>query len=622
MRPRVVACVAVTWMVVGLVAAPDAVGKAKSCKPGTVPVKVRGRPACLPTRVVRPAPRATAPALTQVQGAIALTQVGFKTRSGKRAAPLSRRVGRSWPKARRRLLKAMSATLTKMAAPLRAPAATAAAADPCAVIDLISQGQSVDMDGQPTTFGGTQNVGGVGVSLGITPGGGMEVGMRTTVNGDTYTMKYESSESDCAKHSIPPCPDADGNLNASGSKGKVGFSTTVTRAGKVLSRRSYAKSTTVETKGRVADDAKLDYVDVRYSETTTVVSDGLRYTSYGNRQTRIDMRSGRYAPGESASFGSAAEAGAIINTAGIEADANDFAAFVNKTMSNYRQREAAWQSPGKCATLKLNPVRNTLTLEPGATGTFSAQVIAVNGGGVAARARWTLSGEQNGSFTPATTNDREPTFSYTVTTNPSGETLSVSVRATSTAGVAQETWSQKIEPKLTTISGTFTGHATDLGVIFDWTGTATFARTDTGTDVPGPGGIFQLTSGQATVTVSGSQFGSGCDQTGTSTIGLFSQSPWTVTGTEAPFSYQIIAPFMPDVPQATNVNCADPNQNGTDAGIGSMPVPALQSGDIADGANLNGLVKTTTDLLAYSGSASATSGGESQSWTWSMTGSP
>src|SRR5215216_663073 len=131
MRPRLVACVAVTWMVIGLVAAPGAVGKAKTCKPGMENVKVRGRSACLPTRVVLPAPAATAPALAQVQGAIALTQLGFKTRSGKRAVPLSRRVGRSWPKARSRLLKAMSLTVAKMATPLRTPAATAAAADPC-----------------------------------------------------------------------------------------------------------------------------------------------------------------------------------------------------------------------------------------------------------------------------------------------------------------------------------------------------------------------------------------------------------------------------------------------------------------------------------------------------------
>jgi hypothetical protein len=116
--------------------------------------------------------------------------------------------------------------------------------------------------------------------------------------------------------------------------------------------------------------------------------------------------------------------------------------------------------------------------------------------------------------------------------------------------------------------------------------------------------------------------GSGCSQTGTTTIGLFGQSPWTVTGAEAPFSYQIIAPFQPDPPQATNGSCSDRSQNGTPAGLGSMPAPALQSGDIAAGAAPTGLVKTTTDLYAYTGSASASDPDQAASWTWSFTGSP
>jgi hypothetical protein len=179
----------------------------------------------------------------------------------------------------------------------------------------------------------------------------------------------------------------------------------------------------------------------------------------------------------------------------------------------------------------------------------------------------------------------------------------------------QETWSQKID-QLNTISGTFTGHATDLGVSYDWTGKATFKRVDIG--VVGPAAVFQLASGQATVTVSGSETGSGCEQTGTSTIGLFEKSPWTVMGTEAPFSYDFVTSFLPDPPQATNINCSEASQNGTPAGLGSMPTTALQSGDITS------LVKTTTDLYTYSGSASDTgpSAGQTESWTWSFTGSP
>src|SRR6476646_10453512 len=135
MRPRVVACVAVTFMIVGLVTAPGALGKAKQCKAGTVKVKVGKKQACLKKRLVLPPPANVAPALAQMQSAIAMTELGFGTRSGKRAAPLSRRVGRSWTKARSRVLKAASAAIARMAAPLHSPAATAGSADARGVIE-------------------------------------------------------------------------------------------------------------------------------------------------------------------------------------------------------------------------------------------------------------------------------------------------------------------------------------------------------------------------------------------------------------------------------------------------------------------------------------------------------
>jgi len=86
-----------------------------------------------------------------------------------------------------------------------------------------------------------------------------------------------------------------------------------------------------------------------------------------------------------------------------------------------------------------------------------------------------------------------------------------------------------------------------------------------------PFAVFQLVSGQATVTVSGSLDGSGCSQTGTTTIGLFDQSPWTVRSSDPTYTYSMVVAFQPDRPQATNTNCSDPNNNGRDAGLGSMP---------------------------------------------------
>jgi hypothetical protein len=331
------------------------------------------------------------------------------------------------------------------------------------------------------------------------------------------------------------------------------------------------------------------------------------------------MRSGTYDPGESVSFGSGSHGSDIANTTtSYEADAKDFATFVGKTRDEYRSRENKWQTAGTCATLTANPVKNTITVHPGDTDKFSAQVVAVNGGGTASKARWTLSGPVNATFSPISSNDAQPSFSYTVTSQPSGSIMSVLVHATSTAGVAEDTWYQPLEKPLNTITGTFTGHATDAGVIYNWTGTATFKRVDAGTPIPGPGGLFQLVSGQATVAVSGSEIGSGCDQTGTSTIGLFAQSPWSVGGNDSPFTYSIVAPFNPDPPQATNVDCSNPQQNGTPAGLGSMAPAALQSGDTGS------LQQTTNDLYTYSGSANAP-GPDPETittWSWSFTGQP
>lgn len=143
---------------------------------------------------------------------------------------------------------------------------------------------------------------------------------------------------------------------------------------------------------------------------------------------------------------------------------------------------------------------------------------------------------------------------------------------------------------------------------------------------PGPGAVLQLTTGQAAVTVSGTD-GSGCSLTGTTTIGLVAQSPWTVTGSDRPFSYQIVAPFLPDVPQATRVRCADPDLEGTPAGLGGVGPAALQSGsvtaaDVAAG-HTSGLARTTDDVLSYIGSATADGplDGETTARTWSFTGS-
>ncbi len=260
-------------------------------------------------------------------------------------------------------------------------------------------------------------------------------------------MRYDSGEFSCLAYNLPPCTLRRGRQpqRAFGIKGKTGFSLTVTRAGKVLKREAYAKTITVETRGQVADDAgKLDYVDVKYGETTNFAQDGVRLTKYGSRAVRINMRTGGYDPGESVSFGSSSVDGHLANDAGEVANANDFASFVSQTIHAYHDREKDWQTPGACAKLTFDPIRDSVMVSDGDKGSFSAQVTANSDGQRAAKARWMLSAQQNGTFSPTTTEGAQPSFDYTVAAQ-SGTTLSTMVRATSTAGVAEDLWRQNLD---------------------------------------------------------------------------------------------------------------------------------------------------------------------------------
>jgi hypothetical protein len=424
-------------------------------------------------------------------------------------------------------------------------------------------------------------------------------------------MNYDSADTTCLAYALPPCPQADGSLNAYGVKGRDGFSLTVTRAGKVLKSQSFTMTTTVETKGQVADDAKLDYVDVKYGETLNAVVDGVRLAQYGNRTVRINMRTGGYGPDESVSFGTVSADGVYANRVGEQANAKNFASFVKQTIETYRAREKAWQTPNNCAKITFNPISNTLTVSDGDKGSFGAQITANSDGQPPAKARWTLSAQQNGTFSPTTADGPQSSFDYTVAAQ-SGTILSTTVRATSTAGVAENTWWQNLK-QINTVSGSFSGHEQDsTGEIFDWSGTATFKR-QTGTPTPGAG-VFVLVSGQATVTVSGAL--PGCGISGSGQLDLAPQGLFTLMPGHA---YQIAAPFVGTEQIPATETCGSTSTSTTAAPGGN----AIQSGDPLTGGP-SALVQHSPDGHTFSGTASTTGAltGDSSSWTWSFTGSP
>jgi hypothetical protein len=593
-------------------------------------VKVGGKRACVARNLVLPPAGKTNPFVAQVQGALAFTELSFTTASGRRVKSFSQDLGQSWATAQDRLENALSAMIVRVQKTARTPTAafsgafggafaTASASSgegSCAQAALLSD-YGTDAGQNAVKASNSASIDGVDVTMGI-DSSGAHFGLDTTVKGTTYKMRYDSGEFSCLAYKLPPCPNADGSLDAYGLKGKVGFSLTVSKGGNVLKRESYSKTITVETRGQVAEDAKLDYVDVKYGETTSIERDGVHLTQYGNRSQRINMRTGGYEPGESVSFGSASGFGEFANVAGEEADAKDFAAFVSQTKSAYGKREEAWQTPNTCAKLKFNPDSGALTLAPGQQGTFSAEIDADTDGGKAAKASWTLSGQQNGTFSPTSSKDAQPSFSYEVSGSPAGDTLSVIVKATSSTGVAQETWSQKLSP-INKISGSFSGHEEDEGVIFDWSGTVVFTRTEIGGS--GAGAIFALTEGGATVTVSGVD-PAACTHSGTEGIQLVPQvGVFTLMGTSKPLQYQINAPWNSKVLSGSvAVDCPEvPAFTQTEI----PPAPAIQSGDIGLGGNPFGLIKTSADGTTFADSVSADDPVFGPvSWTWSLKGSP
>lgn len=602
---------------IGLAGAPraTAAGGGSHCKKGTVQVKVGGKKACVARKLVQPPPSKTHPFVTQVQGALAFTELSFKTPSGKRVKSFSQDLGKSWAIAQGKLENALSAMIAQAQKTARRPLGalldSSGGGGDCATTDLLNE-YGIDAGQNVVKSNSTASIDGVDVTLGI-DSSGAHFGLQATVQGNTYKMRYDSGELSCLAYKLPPCPNGDGSLNAYGMKGKVGFSLTVSRGGTVIKRESYGKTITVETRGQVAEDAKLDYVDVKYGEVTTIERDGIHLTHYGNRTQRINMRTGAYDPGESVSFGSASGFGEFANVAGEEADAKDFGAFVSQTKSAYRERENVWQTPNECAKLKFTPGSGSLSLVPGQQGSVSAEVDANADGARAAKASWTLSGEQNATFTPTTSKDAQPSFSYEVSGSPSGETVSVVAKATSSAGVAQETWSQKVAP-INKIAGTFTGHEDEEGVLLEWSGTVTFTR---GESAPG-GTVFNLTEGLGTVSVSGTD-PAGCTHSGTEEIQL-ALGAFTLNGTSKPFVYQIIAPWNSKV-QSGNVT-VDCGKSGVFTQTEVPAAPAIQSGDFAPGGDPTALLKTSADGSTFADSVSAVDPVYGPvGWAWSLKGS-
>jgi hypothetical protein len=161
------------------------------------------------------------------------------------------------------------------------------------------------------------------------------------------------------------------------------------------------------------------------------------------------MRTGSYDPGAASLFDVAVDVDGVSNdpeaVAAVsgklqESSGKDFAEAVARAIKEYRQREAGWNKPNTCASLRFAPGSQTLHLETGQSGRITGHVEA-NRGGIS-MGHWSLVGQQNATYSPTTAVGTAPVFGYHVTRAGRNVTVSATFHVTSKAGVAEGSWRQ------------------------------------------------------------------------------------------------------------------------------------------------------------------------------------
>lgn len=412
------------------------------CKRGQVRVRVVGRTTCRPLRKAVPKPSSGDPRLAFLEAALAPRVQGLRDRRGRRLLTPAKLVGRPGAAARRgiRVLRRATpkvlARLDALGKRGRASAVARASAD-------CSEGPSITSNER---FGGAD----VSLTLGNSAGATMGV----AVGGYRIVAKFDLA-SPCDRLDVPACPTADGVLEGSDTK-RFRASVTVLHGSDVVSSTSVEMADRMKLRGQVADDAKLDTLDItdhaEYSVRTQAVT--IKAT-IKRAAVQIDMRTGDYKPSRASvdvqlfSHGGVDQSSnAKLEQANSLADEYDksFSKIVSEKIANYRSVENAWQTPGACAKLAFDPASGALKpLTKGQTGQVTGHVIANSDGGTASSGRWTLVGVANGTITPAEAAGSAPTFTWTVTNTGDGIKFKGDFKATSTAGVASGTWEQETE---------------------------------------------------------------------------------------------------------------------------------------------------------------------------------
>jgi hypothetical protein len=621
--------------------------KPTPCKPGQAQLRIGKRTICvthsLPTTSLTPR------AVT-VSTALNLGIGKTRDRHGRRSPTLAKLLRRAGPHARASLEKAISIGLTRgedlalgRAQGARAAVSRAfASSSECGSEGLEqarkeleeapqSQKEQAQREIKEAESGKSAKIGEAELSLGI-ENGATKLGIDIKAKGVSVSVSIRSCGEGGLK--VDNCPTAEGKVEGHGHA-ELEATFKISEGAKLLMAQGFKFSGETTVKAQTGDDGKLDYYDIKHVY-SLVGSFGGSKAKFGPitvdttyiGEAHIDMRSGGGTPPPAQVDVMMSMAGVdpaeriaaeikVAREAQAEAD-KEFSAEVEKTTKRLRAQEAVWLKPNECASLHFEPASESLKLKKGDSGTVKSRTEA-KGGGAPPTATWTLSGEQNASFTPGGSEGNPLSTSYDVTNAGKGLIVSATFKATSKAGVAEGTWKQRSENVIQTMTGTFTGRDERGGELLEWSGTATFSRIP---ESPEGTSILELVSSEVTITASGVT-PTGCSQTGKEQVPVFAKSPFTVLGEGAPgVMYDIDVPFTyPGQMNVTFFGCP-PHGEGDGPGETMLPGEALLSGDPLTGGP-SALLQTSTDGITFAGSAGANGDepGEMLHWTWSMTGS-
>ena len=614
-------------------AAPAVAAKKKKCKGGRVRVKIGKHVTCRPARKVLPKPRAGDQRLIVTRAVVGGDFSRLRNRRGKRAPSLPKLVRKLGPRAPALLSRMTSRGVARLDALAVAagPRAFAAAAGCNGAQGAQQQSSFTSSDG------GTSAT----VTATLGPDGAAMV-LELSGNGMTVTLDLDLGLCDPNELEAPQCPTAAGQLD-----GQIRYSLRV--AVKVTRGTADVWSQAVEVKrktrlqGFTEVDAKLDQLDVDDVETSTVALGGgmrgfppISIRTRIARHTQVDMRSGSYEPGRSdiqvsvdtAGLGGPdrAEVEDGLAERGRAAADNQFRAIVDKAIAGYRSRETAWQTPKKCAQLRFSPAPNTVRLRRSQQGSFTATAIAKQDGNPSELdAR--LSSPVNATFSPARAGGQRARFEYRVT-GTARDRVKATIRATSKAGVDEETWQQPVDvpaPLPTryggTVSGTGVYDATELGTGNSLRGTwsATFMALKAAMP-PFPGSTmvnYQLLSGSLHYNFTGHV--GDCEVAGSGSIDLGAQPDLQGVAVlavfdEVPRRYQLQLPMpLSGKVTGTKSDCEDPDDEGDDfdwfvaAGLPAIAFAPLPGGPVGADWKITGTRSGDTGP-----------GSPDQTWQWSL----